>query len=78
MTAGTLLIAQHSNQVEGIKINLGIAESASNVNLQLFLIHFKNTCVITPSQLPIKLQSMLIKTRQNLTPPHLPTTQKDK
>lgn len=79
-TAGTLLIAHHSNQVEGIKMNLGIAKSGSNVNLWLFLIHFKNICAITPSQLPIKLQSMLIKTRQKLTPPYLyfySATQKD-
>lgn len=61
-------------------MNLGIAKSGSNVNLWLFLIHFKNICAITPSQLPIKLQSMLIKTRQKLTPPYLyfySATQKD-
>lgn len=52
-------------------MNLAIAKSGLNVNLQIFLIHFKNICVITPLQLPIRLQSMLIKTRQKLTPPHL-------
>lgn len=35
-----------------------------DVFLQSFVIHFKNSCVLTPLQLPVKSQSELIKVKQ--------------